>query len=390
MLEELKRTLEELDKLIGYNSEKKAYLDKYIVKPLAFIEKIHQMPKEDAEKMLKPISDSLQQELLNLDARPLTFKDTEVEDALVKLDNSEIKSKNDYNASFADLLKPRITIRSLLVQKSQNQKETGSAQDMFQTINFDTDFLKFVVNKYYLEIYPQEKLISSEYYINALIHLKLYFIEVNFDILMQVFKAINHNGFNTTSGILKYLILQYKKALAANKKINYFNSFVCNGYGLQLSKITSDRICRKMIGLYNAKLDIIKESEAVEQLPQTIEKSTKKQTYTHRQICLYYYYIDKPIRTNDVAQSAAIAFGHKNKNAPQSLLKSYYSYIKDGQFSKATANSKSNYNKIEVYEKVFELLKEEPTILEKAKKDLKNLEVAIERTGCIPTNLRDE
>jgi hypothetical protein len=381
-----RKTFEELDKKIGYTEEKKAFLDAFFIKPLEFMEKIKQsLDKEEFEKLLHSILNSFTHEFLNLDVIPIENPKHRTSDAVVKLDKGEIYLRNNYNESFAALLGPKVAMRSLLNKNFQIQKETVIGGDMPQKIIFEMEFLLFSVNKYILEILPKAKQLSSEFYINVLILIKLYFVETNFDTLLQVFKEINHNGISTISGVLKFLILQYNKALAPNKKINYFNSFVFDGYGFHLSKKTSDKICRKMKIIFQDKLRIIA-SEEVEPM-KVAQIIMDKRKYSLRQIALYYYYLGKPIQNSFAAEPIAKNYGYISKTSKQDLYEAYFKYIEERDFLKSSDNKRSNNFKIENYIKVFELLIEEPKILEKAKKDSKLLKTAIEKTNYIPSKI---
>lgn len=216
---------------------------------------VEQYDDDEKQKTYSIINNSLKKEFFNIDETPLNYTDKSA-DLTIKLDKYDISTKNSLNMSFYKQIEPIIDFTifesTYLIKKDDYETKYQSKK-----ILFDVNLVYYAINIFNCETLPQTINFTQNSLINYLINLKIYFFENFFEQLIAIFRTISNKGYNDTPEILKYLITNYENALTPEKKINCFNSFVFDEYGINISKDTSDKYCQKMINIYQEKMKII-------------------------------------------------------------------------------------------------------------------------------------
>jgi hypothetical protein len=165
----------------------------------------------------------------------------------------------------------KLTERDILVMDSTNKLYFSfvikSAQEdidsiaLYELNNFITQLIdKFnyqskVQSKELIEVTTNDNLLSDHLIIDFLLKIKLNSIEKQFDKLLMPLLISNEWLIEDKIVLIKKLINNLQKGLLIDRQVQALDNLLLGGYRFKISKATSDKYLKKLINIYNYKLE---------------------------------------------------------------------------------------------------------------------------------------
>lgn len=243
-LDALKKSLNKLEVDYDWVEGKKETLLSYFSIPLDIIKEL-----SDEELFLKHSSRLHHSIIIGLfELEPLIYCNNEKKDTVLKLSEREAFFKDSFNKLY-------FTSAKKSIQENFDTVVAYELSNYMALINDEMKYCSKVQPKEELENTVKESLLSDHLLINFLLKIKLNSIEKQFDALIKPYLLSNQWLIEDRVLLIKKLINNLQKGLLPDKLIQPLENMLMFGYGVHTSKATSDNYLKKLISIYNSKLE---------------------------------------------------------------------------------------------------------------------------------------